>query len=125
MVAAVGWQFWDALPGVVEAFPDVKFLFIDNGMDGVGDNLMSIIYAQNQGSFLVGYIAGKMSKTGMIGAVGGQDSDTINDFIVGYKAGAEYANPDVKVEVQYANDYEDPAKGKECALALFIKIRKV
>ena len=119
VVAAVGWQFWDALPGVVEAFPDVKFLFIDNGMDGVGDNLMSIIYAQNQGSFLVGYIAGKMTKTGKIGAVGGQDSDTINDFIVGYKAGAAYANPDVTVEVQYANDYEDPAKGKECALALY------
>ena len=51
--------------------------------------------------------------------MGGQDSETINDFIVGYEAGAKYANPDCAVEVQYANDFEDPAKGKECALALY------
>ncbi|MDO5143293.1 MAG: BMP family ABC transporter substrate-binding protein [bacterium] len=122
VVAAVGWQFWDALAdenGVVSAFPEVKFLFIDNGLDGMGDNLMSIVYAQNQGSFLAGYIAAKLSETGKIGAVGGEDSDTINDFLIGYRAGAAYANPDVVVEVQYANDFEDPAKGKECALALY------
>ncbi len=122
IVAAVGWQFWDALAtpdGVVSAFPDVKFLFIDNGLDGVGDNLMSIIYTQNEGSFLVGYIAAKLSKTGKIGAVGGDNSDTINDFLVGYEAGAKYANPDVTVETQYALSFEDPAKGKECALALY------
>ena len=67
----------------------------------------------------MGYIAGKLSKTGKVGVVGGQDSETINDFIVGYEAGAKYANPDCAVEVQYANDFEDPAKGKECALALY------
>lgn len=118
IVAAVGWQFYDALPGAVEAFPDVKFLFIDNDMDPM-DNLMPVIYAQNEGSFLVGYIAGKMTQTGKVGAVGGQDSDTINDFMVGYEAGVKYANPDAVVSIQYANDFEDPAKGKECALALY------
>lgn len=122
IVAAVGWQFWDALAsadGVVSAFPDVKFLFIDNGLDGVGENLMSIVYSQNEGSFLVGYIAAKLSQTGKIGAVGGDNSDTINDFLVGYEAGAKYANPDIQVETQYALSFEDPAKGKECALALY------
>ncbi len=120
IVVAVGWQFWDALDSgvILEDYPDKKFLFVDNGLADRGDNLMSIVYAQNEGSFLVGYIAGKMTKTGKIGAVGGQDSDTINDFIVGYKAGAALANPDCEVLVQYSNDYEDPAKGKECALAL-------
>ena len=122
IIAAVGWQFWDVLEAgeILEAYPDKKFLFIDNGLEGVGDNLMSITYAQNEGSFLVGYIAAKLSKTGKVGAVGGQDSDTINDFLVGYEAGAKYANPDVEViKPQYANDFEDPAKGKECALALY------
>ena len=119
IVAAVGWQFGDCLAGVAEACPDTKFLFIDNSVEGIGENVMPVIYKQNEGSFLAGYIAAKLSKTGKVGAVGGQDSDTINDFIVGYEAGAKYANPDVTVEKQYANDFEDPAKGKECALALY------
>ena len=125
IVVAVGWQFWDALagnaaqPGVPVDFPETKFLFIDNGLDGVGENLMSIIYAQNEGSFLTGYIAGKMTKTGKIGVVGGQNSDTINDFIVGYEAGAQYAKADIVVERKYTEDFEDPSKGKEAALALY------
>ena len=123
VVAAVGWQFWDALESgaVLASFPDVKFIFIDNGLDGCGDNLMSVIYKQNEGSFLVGYIAAKLSTTGIVGAVGGENSDTINDFLVGYKAGAEYANADIQVMFNYTNDYEDPAKGKEAALALYSK----
>lgn len=122
MVAAVGWQFWDALAAddsVVKNFPDVRFLFIDNGLESENENLMSIVYTQNEGSFLVGYIAAKLSTTGKVGAVGGEDSETINDFLVGYEAGAKYANPDAVVMYQYANTYEDPAKGKECAMALY------
>ena len=82
IVAAVGWQFWDALAaedGVVSSFPDVRFLFIDNGLESENANLMSIVYTQNEGSFLVGYIAAKLSATGKVGAVGGEDSETIND----------------------------------------------
>ena len=119
IVIAVGWEFWDALTEYAPQLPDTKFIFIDNGLDGVGDNLMSITYAQNEGSFLVGYIAGKLTETGKIGAVGGEDSETINDFIVGYQAGAKYAREDVEVQVQYAGTYDDPAKGKELALALY------
>ncbi len=122
IIAAVGWQFFDALAdenGVLAAHPDKKFLFIDNALDVIPENLMCITYAQNEGSFLAGYIAAKLSSNGMIGVVGGEDAATINDFIVGYEAGAQYARDDAKVEKQYANDYEDPAKGKECALALY------
>ena len=55
VVVAVGWQFWDVLSAVVPEMPDTKFIFVDNGLDGVGDNLLSIVYAENEGSFLVGY----------------------------------------------------------------------
>ena len=119
VVVAVGWEFWDALAEYAPQLPDTKFIFVDNGLDGVGDNLLSITYAQNEGSFLVGYIAGKLTTTNRIGAVGGEDSETINDFIVGYEAGAKYANADVLVQTQYAGTYEDPARGKELALALY------
>ncbi len=124
VVAAVGWQFIDALAkadGVVSTYPNVKFLFVDNELQNIGDNFMSIIYKQNEGSFLAGYVAAKLSKTGKVGAVGGENNATIEDFIVGYEAGAKYANPDVVVETQYAMSFEDPAKGKECANALYSK----
>lgn len=120
IVVAVGWEFGDALPVVAEAMPETKFIYVDEAIEGV-DNIMNIKYAQNEGAFLVGYIAAKMSETGKIGAVGGMDNDTINDFYVGYKQGAEYADKDIKVEMVYAGEFQDPAKGKECALSLYNK----
>jgi basic membrane protein A len=119
VVVAVGWECYE-IEEVAPEYPDVKFIWVDNPAENVEDipNLLCITYAQNEGSFLAGYVAAKMSNTGVIGAVGGEDNATINDFIVGYKQGALYANPDIKVETIYAGDYEDPALGKECALSL-------
>ena len=121
IVVAVGWQFWDGLTVVAPEMPDTKFIFVDNGLDGVGDNLLSIIYAENQGSFLVGYIAMKLSESGMVGVIGGEDSDTINNFIVGYRQGALYANPEGTVldPIYTDGDYDSPDKGKEAALSLY------
>ena len=120
VVVAVGWQFWDVLTAVAPEMPDTLFIFVDNGLDGVGENLLSIVYAENEGSFLAGYIAMKTSATQTIGFVGGEDSDTINNFWVGYKQGALYANAEGKVlEPVYAGDYESPDKGKELATTLY------
>lgn len=119
IVVPVGWQFYE-IPEVAKEYPDTKFIWVDNEAEGIEDlpNVLCITYAQNEGSFLAGYIAAKMSQSGVVGAVGGEQNTTIDDFIVGYKQGALYANPDIKVVTNYANTYEDPAKGKECALAL-------
>lgn len=122
IVVAVGWQFWDGLTAVVPEMPDTKFIFVDNGLDGVGDNLLSIVYAENQGSFLAGYIAMKLSENSTVGVIGGENSETINNFIVGYQQGALYANPEGRVlEPIYTDDYEAPDKGKEAALSLYSK----
>ncbi len=120
IVVLVGWEFFD-VSVVAPEYPDVKFIWIDNATDAPIANVLNITYAQNEGSFLAGYVAAKLSETGVIGAVGGMDQDTINDFIVGYKQGALYANPEAKVEVMYSGTYDDPAVGKECALALHEK----
>jgi len=92
-------------------------------------NVYSVTYRQNEGSYLAGLYAGLMTQsslTGMnpdkiIGTVGGQDIPVINDFIVGYKQGAKDAgvDPDIGVIVQYAGSWNDPAKGKEIALAMY------
>ena len=117
VIILVGWEFYD-VETVAPEYADKRFIWIDNATSAPVSNVLNITYAQNEGSFLAGYIAANMSKSGIVGAMGGMDDATINDFIVGYKQGALYANPDVKVEVIYSNDYDDPAIGKECALTL-------
>ena len=117
VIVLVGWEFYD-VETVAAEYADKRFIWIDNATSAAVPNVLNITYAQNEGSFLAGYIAAKLTESNVVGAMGGQDQDTINDFIVGYKQGALYANPDVSVEVQYSNTYDDPAVGKECALAL-------
>ena len=118
IVVCVGWEFYN-IETIAPEYPNVSFIWIDNATEAPVPNVLNITYAQNEGSFLAGYIAAAMSKTGVIGAVGGDDVDTINDFIVGYKQGAEYCNEAIKVVKNYSNgEYSDPALGKECAKAL-------
>jgi basic membrane protein A len=93
------------------------------------DHVYSVLYKQNEGSYLAGLYAGLMTQQDMegmneekiIGVVGGQDIPVINDFIVGYKQGAADAglDPDTGVIVQYAGDWNDPATGKEITLAMY------
>ena len=123
IVVCVGWEFYD-IETIAPEYPNVDFIWIDNATSAPVANVLNITYAQNEGSFLAGYIAAAVSKNGVIGAVGAEDSDTINDFIVGYKQGAAYCNEAIKVEVNYVNSpdsYNDPAQGKECAKALHDK----
>jgi basic membrane protein A len=108
---------------VAPKYPDKKFIIYDVSVDYTKcdcKNVYSITYKQNEGSYLAGIYAGLMSKKGLVGAVGGQDIPVINDFIVGYKQGVKDAGlGDDKVIVQYAGGWNDPAKGKEIALAMY------
>ena len=122
IVVLVGWEFYE-VETVAPQYPNVKFIWIDNATGSDIANVLNITYAQNEGSFLAGYIAAAMSETGVVGAVGGEDSDTINDFIVGYEQGAKYygteTGTDVQVVKNYTNSYDDPTLGKNCAIALY------
>ena len=120
IVVCVGWEFYN-VETIAPDYPEVNWIWVDNATSAPVSNVLNITYAQNEGSFLAGYIAAKMSQTGVVGAVGGEDTDTINDFIVGYTQGAQYANSSIQVETVYANTYDDPAVGKECALTLHEK----
>ena len=118
------WQMTEFLEKLAHKYPD-KYFFIydapvDNDMceDGC-KNVYSIGYKQNEGSYLAGLYAGLMTETGIVGAVGGQDIPVINDFIVGYEQGVLAASADNQVIVNYADSWNDPAKGKELALAMY------
>lgn len=117
VVVCVGWEFFN-IETIAPEYSKVKWIWIDNATEKPVPNVLNITYAQNEGSYLAGYIAASMSKTGVVGAVGGEDQPVINDFIVGYKQGAAAANPEIKVVTNYSNSYDDPAAGKDCAIAL-------
>ena len=120
VVVVVGFEFYDVIQEVAAEFPDKKYVYIDNVIENV-ENITCIDYKENEGSFLAGALAAMESKTGKIGMVGGMDIPVIRNFQVGYEAGAKYINPDIQIETIFAGDFEDPAKGKESALALYAK----
>jgi basic membrane protein A and related proteins len=108
---------------VAEAFPDTKFAIVDGFIDGK-DNVSSLLFTEQDGSFLVGMIAGmKAQEDGKntVGFVGGMDIPLIHRFEAGYKAGVEYVCADCTILSDYAGStpsaFADPVKGKELALA--------
>lgn len=103
---------------VAASFPDQKFGLVDVGPDPIAPNVISTVTKDWEGSFLVGMIAAKVTKTGTIGFVGGKDIPIIHRFFIGYYYGAKMANPDVNVLESYSGTFTDPAAGKEYTLAL-------
>lgn len=106
---------------VARKYPDVKFIWVDNVVDDYKEipNLTCISYKQNEGSYLVGYIAGSMTKSNVVGFIGGADIPVINDFYVGYEQGAKQAGKDngkdVKVLLGYTGNWSDTNLGAEYA----------
>ena len=69
IVVLVGWEFYN-VETIAPEYPEVKFIWVDNVTTAPVENVLCIPYAQNEGSFLAGYVAAKMSQTGAVGAVG-------------------------------------------------------
>jgi basic membrane protein A len=117
LIICVGFDQADALTVVSQEFPEQNFAIVD--MVVIQPNVASLVFRTNEASFLVGAAAGIMTETEKVGFVGGMDIPLINDFFVGYEAGAMWANSEVTVlEPVYVGDWADPTKGKELAKSL-------
>ncbi|AEH51289.1 BMP family ABC transporter substrate-binding protein [Pseudothermotoga thermarum] len=124
------WQMVEILEEIAPRYPKKRYIIFDTSVDyskkGL-NNVYSILYKQNEGSFLVGALAALITTSGMpktnpepiIGFLGGMDIPVINDFLVGYIEGARYINPNIKVLISYVGSFNDPAKGKELSLAMY------
>ena len=115
LIIAQGFQWGDPAVKVAPDYPDVKFVIM-TGLVKAG-NVASIFPMQQEGSFLLGSLAAMMSKTGTIGFVGGQEYPNVVNIAEGYKQGAKYINPKIKVVTSYVGEWNNPAKGKETAIA--------
>ena len=98
-IIGVGFLFGDPMLALAKDNPNTTFAIVDSVVDA--PNVRSLVFAENEGSFLVGAAAALKSKTGHIGFIGGQEIDLIKKFEAGYIAGAKAVNPDIKIESKY------------------------
>ena len=121
LIWGVGFMMEDAVFAAAQANPDQKYACVDVAFPEALDNLIGITFKDHESSYLVGYIAGKMTETNKIGFVGGMEGAVISRFHYGYMAGAKAANPDIEVFEQYAESFGDVAKGKAIANQMYQK----
>ena len=120
-IVGIGFSQGSAVEKVAKDFPKIKFAIVDSVVKL--PNVQSIVFAEHEGSFLVGMMAAIASKTGKVGFVGGMDIPLIRKFQCGYEQGARYANPKVQVSGNMTGTtpsaWNDPARGAELAKAQF------
>jgi basic membrane protein A len=120
LVIGVGFLFAEAMGPLADEFPDVNFAIIDDA-SLTQSNVTPLVFAEEQGSFLVGAAAALASGTGNIGFIGGVETELIQKFQAGFEAGVAEINPDATVDVRYItqppdfNGFADPASARTIA----------
>ena len=122
-IISVGFSQASAVEKVAKEFPKLQFAIVDMVVDA--PNVQSVVFKEQEGSFLVGAMAAMASKTGKVSFVGGMDIPLIRKFECGYEQGAKFANPKAEVFQNMTGTtgaaWNDPARGGELAKAQFAK----
>jgi basic membrane protein A len=120
-IAVVGFAWAPALDKVAKEFPNVHFAIVDTTVDL--PNVQSIEFKYNEGSFVVGALAGLKTATGTVGFVGGMDVPIIREFSCAYLHGAKHAKADVEFIENMTGTtpsaWNDPTRGRELALGQY------
>ena len=123
MIAAIGFSQTQAVQKVAREFPNVRFVLIDSVAQG--PNIDSVMFKEQEGSYLVGVAAAMASKSKKLGFVGGMDIPLIRAFACGYGQGAKAQAPKIEIVQNMvgttAAAWNDPAKGGELARAQFAR----
>jgi basic membrane protein A len=121
LIISIGFSQTQAVQKVAAEFPGVHFVLVDGNAQG--KNVNSVLFKEQEGSYLVGVAAAMASKSKKIGFIGGMDIPLIRAFECGYAQGAKAVNPKVDVQQNMvgttAAAWNDPAKGGELARAQF------
>ena len=123
LIIGIGFTQAPIIETVARDYPNIHFAVVD----GVSQlpNVASLVFKEHEGSYLVGILAAKASKTGVIGFLGGMDIGLIHRFLKGYEEGAKSVNPNIKIIPNYVgvtdSAWNNPGKGKELALAQISK----
>ncbi|MET0740245.1 MAG: BMP family ABC transporter substrate-binding protein, partial [Candidatus Nanopelagicales bacterium] len=123
-VIAIGFAYSKPIGEVAAEYPDTNFAMIDDTANDL-PNLANLVFAEEQGSFLVGVIAANASPNNNVGFIGGVEVELIKKFQAGFTEGVHAVKPDAIVQVQYLTQvpdftgFNDPAKGKTAAEGMF------
>jgi len=117
LIIGIGFEQLPVVERVARDYPKLNFVIVDGKSEL--PNVASLLFKEHEGSYLVGMIAAKESKTGTVGFIGGMDIGLIHRFAKGYEEGAKAVNPNVRVMINYvgitADAWNNPGKGKELA----------
>ena len=123
LVVGVGFIFSTDVDRVAADFPSVRFACVDYAPPPTGapPNVAGLAFHEEEGSYLVGGVAGSISRTKHVGFVGGMRGPLIRKFEAGYEAGVKAVCPECTVHSAYIGTspdaFKDPAKGKALAIA--------
>lgn len=112
----------ETLIEVANLYPEKKYFSFDQDLDFKKDklaNVYAINYKENEGAFLVGALAAKLSETKIIGFIDEEENQITEQFIIAYIKGAKYVEDDIKVVVSYLVDNTDISNGEELALSQY------
>jgi basic membrane protein A and related proteins len=119
LVIGVGFLMADQLAAVAKRFPDTKFAIVDYPaavLKGAPKNARGILFAEQEAGCLAGVAAATVSKSGVIGSVGGQKIPPVDHYIAGYQYCAKKVKPGIKTLNDYSQDFVAQDKCKEIAL---------
>jgi basic membrane protein A len=118
MIFLPGNQYSDATKQVAKDYPDISFAVLNGAEDLPTDNIMSMLPNAQEIGWIAGSLAGLMSKSGVLGFIGGMELDTTKTKLASYEEAAKSINPDIKVLSAYAGSFSDTAKGMELATSM-------
>jgi len=122
LIWGIGFKMADAILKAAKQNPKQKYAIIDYSFgDKTPPNVLGVMFKAEEGAFLAGYIAAKMSKTNTLGFIGGMSVPIIHSFQYGFKAGAKQASKKTVVLEQYSESFTDAAKGKAIANQMISK----
>lgn len=112
---AVGFGARDATLNAAQAYSLTDFMILDTTYDAYPDNLRGVTFASGQAGYLAGTLAGLMTISDVVGDIGGMQIPAVTAFVDGYRNGAQCANPDLRVLVNYTGTFIDPELGAAAA----------
>ncbi|GGE65054.1 BMP family lipoprotein [Priestia taiwanensis] len=114
---AIGYMMMKSTETIADKFPKNNFAIVDTVVEK--PNVASIVFNEQDGSFLVGVAAAMTSKTGKIGFIGGTDSPLIRKFEAGFVQGAKAINPNIEINSKFAGDFNKSELGTQLASAMY------
>jgi basic membrane lipoprotein Med (substrate-binding protein (PBP1-ABC) superfamily) len=116
LVFGHGFEYQESAAKVAASFPET--VFITTSGDTVRPNVAPMVFELEQATYLLGFVAARLSRSGLLGLVGGRDLPSIRSTFLAFRGGASAGRPDARVREVFIGNFDDSAAAREAAVAL-------